>query len=296
MIQECDYLCSNGECIDEPITCSSDEECGEIVYKEKYCIENSVYQKLLKPKCLNPGEVNSECISENDLKFIEECDYLCSNGECIFESKEKLIINMGAYYENDGGEFNQRCGDKPPIVRVYLDYAPEKQKDYLNYKNFKGFIGEVIVNNKVLDKTNIWQITNDPNAGFNDKWQIYWNNFKDYEFDLKGIDLNQEHKIYVEYVNDCYGGGMSSSKENTNLYINKISLGDKEINLGQGESVVYNRINSMYDFSCVDRNADGINDCYDNREIIESCKSPAFHPTIRCGSFGWAGSIQFDFN
>lgn len=284
----------NSYCKNEEIKCIFDSDCGVSELSPRYCNQSNVFVDIKEPKCLNAGETNSQCSFDLRSELVEKCSNSCLNGTCLNKPDNKLVLRMGSYYESEVSAFNQKCGEKPPVVRVYLDEYPSTQVDYLNYENLDSYVGQVTVDNKVLDKTNIFQ---KPGTTFNEKWQIYWDNFKDYEFDLNNIDLSQPHKIYVEYTNDCYGGGTGTSKDNRNLYISKVRLGEKEINLAIGDSVLYNLGDiSGNDFVCTDSNRDGYNDCYDNSYITESCDAPGFHPTIRCGSFGWAGSIRFEFS
>jgi len=115
LISECSYVCSDGLCVrcnedsdcddgnsgtqdicrfagtlesycdNENIECSEDSDCGEDGFiGEGVCKNGDVYQNYEEFSCDNAGSVGSSCSSDISLRLVVECDYGCSDGECVF--------------------------------------------------------------------------------------------------------------------------------------------------------------------------------------------------------------------
>ena len=78
--------CSNGACVNLPITCSCNADCGptELV-GNRFCQGNSVYKNTKTFTCQNPGTSNSKCVSSSYPKLQENCSpyKTCINGGCV---------------------------------------------------------------------------------------------------------------------------------------------------------------------------------------------------------------------
>lgn len=62
--------------------CSSNLDCPGNETSPKYCINNDVYRNLTSFQCLNPGEINSQCLGNLVPQFIEHCSGACVDGSC----------------------------------------------------------------------------------------------------------------------------------------------------------------------------------------------------------------------
>ncbi|MFH1308338.1 MAG: hypothetical protein ABIH72_05795 [archaeon] len=84
-VQEyCLYGCEDAQCIEPPVECNQDSDCGEDGFiGEKYCIcHTNVYQNYTEFSCNNPEEADSFCSSETKPVLVEECEYGCEDGQC----------------------------------------------------------------------------------------------------------------------------------------------------------------------------------------------------------------------
>ncbi len=83
LIEECEFGCSNGECITPEIACCDDEDCGiDKFIGDKYCKNNNVYQDFIEFTCNNPDTPEAFCSNITTPKLVEECDDYCENGVC----------------------------------------------------------------------------------------------------------------------------------------------------------------------------------------------------------------------
>jgi len=110
LVEECDYDCVGGECVEEPEEpiCSFNSDCGtdHCLGEANYCFEENVYQDFVVYTCNNPGELDSYC-SDNTLPWLlEECLYGCENGECIDEPEPPEFV-----CGNDILEPEEECDD-----------------------------------------------------------------------------------------------------------------------------------------------------------------------------------------
>ena len=65
--------------------CSTDTDCGEDTTGDKYCMNSSVYQNTSNYYCTNPATIEAKCLSHTTVHHIEDCNFGCSNGECLPE-------------------------------------------------------------------------------------------------------------------------------------------------------------------------------------------------------------------
>jgi hypothetical protein len=86
-IESCDpdlEICSDGACIELPINCSSDLECGTDDWlNQEVCSGIDVYDFYESFTCHNPGTPDSYCTDSSDLLLKEECADACVDGECV---------------------------------------------------------------------------------------------------------------------------------------------------------------------------------------------------------------------
>ncbi len=149
LIEECDYDCENGHCIDEPEpecgnnileegeecddgntedddgcssnceieepVCSVDSDCGidSCAGGPNYCYLGDVYQDYWFHKCINPGEFNAYCSKSTLPKLIEECEYDCENGKCIDEP-EPYCGDGVCNNDETCSSCPEDCGECPP--------------------------------------------------------------------------------------------------------------------------------------------------------------------------------------
>ena len=64
-------------------TCSKDSDCPMNSTSDKYCMNLSVYQDTTTYSCINPGTVQSKCVSTKIPQKVQECPDLCKNGVCL---------------------------------------------------------------------------------------------------------------------------------------------------------------------------------------------------------------------
>jgi subtilisin family serine protease len=128
-IQECDSVCSNGECIEcssnldcddsdqytedicnnagtnesycahLTIACLIDNDCGADGYTGSlFCQNDNVYQNYITYSCNSPGTSEADCSDSTAPKLKEACAGGCTAGRCKVEVC-KTICNYGACYE-----------------------------------------------------------------------------------------------------------------------------------------------------------------------------------------------------
>jgi len=84
IVEICEYGCSNGECTQPAIKCSSNPQCGSDGFiGDNFCEENSVFRNFRAFTCNNPGTPESHCSNSITKQLIKECADGCLNGECI---------------------------------------------------------------------------------------------------------------------------------------------------------------------------------------------------------------------
>ncbi len=70
-------------CKHDFIQCSKDNDCGTTQLVNEFCKGEDLWGNYSVPVCLDEGSIDSQCSSTNEENFIEECDFGCSNGQCI---------------------------------------------------------------------------------------------------------------------------------------------------------------------------------------------------------------------
>jgi cysteine-rich repeat protein len=86
LVEDCDSdeICSNGQCIDLPIICSDDNDCGTGHWLgNEICSGSDVYDEWMSFNCVNPGTPQSYCTNSTELKLKENCTNFCFDGECV---------------------------------------------------------------------------------------------------------------------------------------------------------------------------------------------------------------------
>jgi hypothetical protein len=118
----------DGECVGE---CSTDEDCDDDYYSDKYCVGDDVYKEFHDFSC-----VGASCVEDISEILVEECDYGCLSGNCIKESE---------CYENSDCDDNDLYTYDECVINVsgnYCKYTPIKCV-VNNDCGITGFIGEV---------------------------------------------------------------------------------------------------------------------------------------------------------
>ncbi|HRZ85603.1 MAG TPA: hypothetical protein P5277_02375, partial [Candidatus Paceibacterota bacterium] len=91
--------------------CSKDSDCPEPSPGEDYCINESVYRDSLVYSCINPGELNAECIAAATPELVEVCPTACFEGSCV-ECNIDSDCDDDNNYTYDFCE-NHFCGHQP---------------------------------------------------------------------------------------------------------------------------------------------------------------------------------------
>ncbi len=83
-ICETGSVCVLGTC--QKINCYKNSDCGNDGFVgDEFCKVNDVYRNFISYECINPGNVNSNCVQKSEDKKIEACpsDNACFNGDCL---------------------------------------------------------------------------------------------------------------------------------------------------------------------------------------------------------------------
>jgi len=88
LYQQCSstQTCSNGTCVDQTITCSSNSDCGADAYTGSlFCQSGNVYQNYKTYTCNNAGTPSSTCSNATTAKLKTTCttNQTCSSGSCV---------------------------------------------------------------------------------------------------------------------------------------------------------------------------------------------------------------------
>ena len=143
IIQNCAYGCSNGACIQPPITCSTNSQCNDNNQRtvdecvnagtpqsfcrntEVNCLENldcgvtgfvgnefcsseDVYKKYQTATCENPGTLESNCVVTQQSKLVNECDDNDAHtiDSCLEDDNTAICVNelLECLEDEDCGE------------------------------------------------------------------------------------------------------------------------------------------------------------------------------------------------
>ena len=69
-------------CNHDFVQCDNNGDCGTTQLLNNFCNGDNLWANYSVPSCNNPGSPNSQCSSENEQSFVEECSFGCSNGQC----------------------------------------------------------------------------------------------------------------------------------------------------------------------------------------------------------------------
>src|SRR3989344_3800422 len=69
-------------CNHDFVQCDNNNDCGTTQLLNNFCKGDDLWANYSVPLCNNPGLPNSQCSSENEQNFVEECSFGCSNGQC----------------------------------------------------------------------------------------------------------------------------------------------------------------------------------------------------------------------
>ena len=72
------------ECRNTEINCATNLDCGSSGFLgEEFCSQNDIMKNYANYTCINPGTLNSFCISEVQQVTLQMCEFACSEGACI---------------------------------------------------------------------------------------------------------------------------------------------------------------------------------------------------------------------
>jgi hypothetical protein len=79
---------SNAMCVNTPIACADDMDCGTDGYTgAPVCQNGDVYQDFTSYMCTDGGSLSASCASSTQIQLKESCQYGCNNGACVNESQ-----------------------------------------------------------------------------------------------------------------------------------------------------------------------------------------------------------------
>ena len=132
-------------CKHDNITCFNKFDCGTDGLSEFYCSGKDVYQDSLNYECLNPGQVNSECIEDKNSFLIKECDFSCIDGECS---------NIRCEKNEDCDDNNERTFDECVNKGTQASFCRNTEVNCLNNEDcgFMGFLGNEFCNSNKIFK------------------------------------------------------------------------------------------------------------------------------------------------
>jgi mannan endo-1,4-beta-mannosidase len=82
--ESCSYGCFNGVCLNPPITCSDNSDCGtDGLIGNPYCSDGDSWQSYRAYTCNNAGAENAHCSYEDTAQLVEECGGNCIDGNCV---------------------------------------------------------------------------------------------------------------------------------------------------------------------------------------------------------------------
>ncbi|MEK6871798.1 MAG: putative metal-binding motif-containing protein, partial [Nanoarchaeota archaeon] len=74
----------NSFCTHDTVSCFKNSDCGIDRYEGGFsCSEDDVTRNFIRYTCTNPGSSSSFCSTNAEEKFIQSCQYSCSNGNCV---------------------------------------------------------------------------------------------------------------------------------------------------------------------------------------------------------------------
>lgn len=88
------------------IECDSSSQCLSDSVSEPFCKNGHVFEEMSQFECENPGRSSSQCVEDVDDDLIEECEFGCSNGECI-----EAECGNGIIEDEQCDDGNNRDGD-----------------------------------------------------------------------------------------------------------------------------------------------------------------------------------------
>ncbi|MEK7540914.1 MAG: hypothetical protein AAB529_01605, partial [Patescibacteria group bacterium] len=92
--------CSNGQCQNINIACSTNANCGTNGYAgSPYCQNNNIYQNYTIYTCNNAGATNSYCSNSTENRLKSDCAYnqTCNNGQCSYQNIAQNIVCNSNY-------------------------------------------------------------------------------------------------------------------------------------------------------------------------------------------------------
>jgi hypothetical protein len=113
--------CSNGQCINQTIACSTNSQCGTNAYTgSPFCQGNNVYQNYITYTCNSAGTPQSYCSNNTAGKLKTTCtsNQTCANGQCI---NQTIACST-----------NSQCGTNAYTGSPYC----QGNNVYQNYKTF----------------------------------------------------------------------------------------------------------------------------------------------------------------
>jgi len=135
--------------------CYSDSDCGgDGFVKEKYCVNNSVFQEYLNYKCNNPGIKDSYCESFSEDKFIEDCEFGCYNGVCLLEDDTRVHdVEIVSDYVNSVNGIRIKDVETDEYLLDDLIYLECNKKYKIDFKtiNVGGFVEDVFIFGRLRD-------------------------------------------------------------------------------------------------------------------------------------------------
>jgi hypothetical protein len=241
VVEACENGCSNGECVQPLIECSSNSQCGTDGFLgDNFCEENSVFRNFKRFTCNNPRTPQSNCSSSTNKQLIQECVNGCSEGVCSEEPISFPIINLIAPANNmnttNPVNFTYTVTDNSAITSCSLiidSITRLTSNSILNTTNSFEYSPSIGAHNWLVSCTNVFGKTNvsetrtlivsqsgtctaDNQCGsdfYSDKYCSYGDVYKDYH-DFSCASGSCAENITKQLVEECdYGCSLGSCEE-----------------------------------------------------------------------------------
>ncbi|OIO41915.1 hypothetical protein AUJ62_01650 [Candidatus Pacearchaeota archaeon CG1_02_32_21] len=98
--------CLNSICHNDLIECFTNFDCGVNSQSELFCSSSNVVQNSTNYACLNAGTKNSYCTQNTQTNILEQCNDVCSNGQCV-----DIICSLDSECNDDDARTIDQCAN-----------------------------------------------------------------------------------------------------------------------------------------------------------------------------------------
>ena len=199
LIEECSDTCSDGQCVERE--CTTDNDCSEDYYGDKYCIGKEIWNDYHDFSC-----ENNICQEEIKPELIKECQDGCENGECITIECEK---NSDCGTNNYTGD--KYCGNDNNVYQDYKSHTcnnPKTKESYCTSKTSPILIEHCEGNCLNGECVNCFTNTECGTDGFiGEKYCIgkeIWQDYQQFQCVMPGTpDSNCQSSAEPKFIEEC---------------------------------------------------------------------------------------------